>query len=59
VSQEALTAVFQAHPAPAVTLDDPLPAAAPKLALVGESPYVQPPPVVVSRKFATVDAFWL
>jgi hypothetical protein len=42
VSQEALDVVFQLHPAPAVTLVEPLPPDAPTLALVGANAYVQP-----------------
>ena len=37
VSHEALVVRFQAHPAPAVTLNDALPPAAPMLALLGEN----------------------
>jgi hypothetical protein len=53
VSQDALDTLFHAHPVPAVTLNDPLAAAAPMLAPVGANAYVQPS-AVASRKLATV-----
>jgi hypothetical protein len=55
VSQGALDALFHAQPVPAVTLTDPLVAAAPMLAPVGDSAYVQPP-LAATWKPATVAA---
>ena len=59
VSHAALLATFHAHPLCVVTPTDPVPAAEPTLAPVGDSDHVHAGvvPDFDARKFATVKAF--